>query len=76
MTAGLIWSGIWLKVILNPYHPWEKKKNYPLNLISGFATLDGNDCSQVFALTVNEPFTSLWNTFFPTPLWKMELIQQ
>lgn len=44
-----------------------KKINCPLNLISGFATLDGNDCSQVFALTVNEPFTSLWN-FFPAPL--------
>lgn len=42
--------------------------NCPLNLISGFATLDGKDCSQVFALTVNEPFTSLWKTFFQ-PLW-------
>lgn len=48
-----------------------RKNELPLNLIS-FATLGGNNRSQVFALTFNESFTSL-EEFYPTPLKKISV---
>lgn len=49
-----------------------RKNQLPLNLITRFATLGGNNRSQVFALTFNESFTSL-EEFYPTPLKKLSV---
>ncbi len=49
------------------------KSNCPLNLITGCATLCSNNCSQAFAVTGYESFTSLWRHF--CPLFCAELFQ-
>ncbi len=51
------------------------KSNCTLNLITGCATLCGNNCNQAFAITGNESFTSLWRNFGPLFLAWIVLIQ-
>lgn len=42
------------------------KSNYPLNLITGWASLSNNNCNQAFAITGNESFIALWRNNWAT----------